>query len=84
MNVNHNRNQKVEPVHINSKYLEPARYWVINDHMINDHVVEKYFPKKQYFLEDHFRITEISYFILKQTKAPLWKKIGYIKFPGPQ
>ena len=45
MDVNHNRNQKVEPVHINSKYLEPARYWVINDHMINDHVVEKYFPK---------------------------------------
>ena len=41
MDVNHNRNQKVEPVHINSKYLEPARYWVINDH-----VVEKYFPKK--------------------------------------
>lgn len=83
MDVDHNRNQKVEPVHINSKYLEPARYWVINDHMINDHVVEKYFPKKQYFLKDHLRITEISYFILKQTKAPLWKKIGSIKFPGP-
>ena len=61
-----NRNQKVEPVHINSKYLEPARYWVINDH-----VVEKY------VIEDH-----IAYTILKQTEAPLWKKIGYIKFPG--
>ena len=45
MDVNHNRNQKVEPVHINSKYLEPARYWVINDH-----VVEKYFPKKKTIL----------------------------------
>ena len=82
MDVYHNRNQKVEPVHINSKYLEPARYWVINDQCsCCGKILSK---KKQYFLEDHFRITEISYFILKQTKAPLWKKIGYIKFPGPQ
>ena len=70
MDVYHNRNQKVEPVHINSKYLEPARYWVINDH-----VVEKYFKKKQYFFEDYICITETSYIILRQTEPPSWEKV---------
>ena len=76
MDIYHNRTQKVEPVHINSKYLEPARYWLINRSCCG-----KIPSKKQYFFEDYFRITETSYIILKQIEAPLWKKNRLYKIP---